>query len=385
MFIGYWHKGGLDIYRLAEGKITMFASGEIDTLEPVKSFGKIVLIVGSDLLLHTRKKFPPASSDDLKKAVALEIGEIFPIKSPSFFLTVFERTESYTLADIWAWDSSGYDNLKRVFPFTHALPEDMAFISEETEISAVTGTEGSRLLAHSRNGFLGGSSFRGRVNRGHIEMLLKTISRHAGEFNRVNLYGGPDAVADMQGLGFPVVKKETRGYPACLENLGKLDLKQFSVRTEPAILEYIDISLRAVIYLCVAYAISLIVAGMHFDAASNEVKMKTARLTSSMSALVSGQKKDYTEASNELKEKLKIWRSPIRVMDLLAKNLPDKSSLTRMQMNDTNLELTVASNNPLEVVKAIGRTEGVKTVKLKGALVKTGNAFSPFQLTVELK
>ncbi len=108
-------------------------------------------------------------------------------------------------------------------------------------------------------------------------MLLKTISRHAGEFKRVNLYGGPEAVADMQGLGFPVVKKETRGYPACLENLGKLDLKQFSVRTGPAILEYIDIGMRSVIYLIVAYGVSLIIAGMHYDAASDEVKTKTAR------------------------------------------------------------------------------------------------------------
>ncbi len=119
LLIGYWHKGGLEIYRAAEDKITMFASGALDTLKPVKSFGKIVLIVGRDLFLHTRKKFPPASLDDLKKVVNLEIGEMFPLKSPSFFLSVFEKTEAYTLADIWAWDSSGYDDLKRVLPFTH--------------------------------------------------------------------------------------------------------------------------------------------------------------------------------------------------------------------------------------------------------------------------
>ena len=99
LLIGYWHKGGLEIYRLstpksqrlfggpgpAEGKITMFASGELDTLKPVKSFGKIVLIVGRDLFLHTRKKFPPASFDDLKKAVSLEIGEMFPLKESLLF------------------------------------------------------------------------------------------------------------------------------------------------------------------------------------------------------------------------------------------------------------------------------------------------------------
>jgi hypothetical protein len=153
MFVGYWHKGGLDIYRLAKEKVERFASGSLDQLKPVKSFGKVVLIVGRELLLHTRKKFPPASADDLKKAVGLEIGGMFPVKNPSFFLSVFERTEAYAMADIWAWDSSGYDGLKRVFPFTHVLPEDMAFISEETEISVISFEQRiSRRLIVQRQG-----------------------------------------------------------------------------------------------------------------------------------------------------------------------------------------------------------------------------------------
>ncbi len=384
MFIGYWHKEGLEIYRIAEGKVIKFASGRVDTLKPVKSFGKIVLIVGREILLHTRKKFPPASDDDLKKVVRLEIGEMFPIKNPSFFLTIFERTEAYTLADIWAWGSSGYDNLKRVLPFTHVLPEDMAFISEEPEISAVSGalsgTGVSHLLAHSKKGFLGVSSFRGGVSRSHIEMLLKTISRHADEFKRVNLYGA-EAVADMNDFGLPVVKKETRGYPACIDNLSRLDLKQFNVRTEPAIMEYVDVGMRSVIYLLVAYGLSLILAGIHYDSAINELKMKSAKLTAGMSAMAPAQKKNYEEVADEFKEKMKNRRYPLPVMDFLAENLPDKSFVTRMLLNETTIELTVVSNNPLGVVKAMGKAEGVNTVKLKGSPAKN----FPFYLTVELK
>ncbi len=396
LLIGYWHKGGLEIYRLstskrgsgpAEGKIAKFASGGLDTLKPVQSFGKIVLVVGRDLLLHTRKKFPPASLEDLKKAAALETGELFPLKNPSFFLNVFERTPSYTLADIWAWESSEYDKLKRVFPFTHVLPEDMAFISEESEISALGGTEVSRLIAHSKKGFLGVSSFRGSVTRSNIEKLVKAVGRHEGEFKRVNLYSVErQAVADIHDAGFPVVKKENRGYPACLENLSRLDLKQFSVRTEPAVMEYIDISMRTVIYLLVAYGLSLIVTGMHYDAASDEVKMKTAKLTASMASIAQGQrKKDYAEASDALKEKMKTQRSPLMAMQALADNLPDKSYVTRMVLNDTNLELTLVSDNPLQVVKAAGRTEGFKTVKLKGSPAKGPTGSYSFYLAVELK
>jgi hypothetical protein len=400
VFIGYLHKGGLEIYRvstpksqrlfggpgLAEGRVTRFASGGLDTLKPVQSFGKIVLVVGRDLLLHTRKKFPPASDNDIKKAVTLEIGELFPIKSPSFFLTVFERTETYTLADIWAWDSSGYDNLKRVFPFTHVLPEDMAFISGEPEISAVSGTDVSWLLAHSKKGFLGVSSFRGRVSRAHIEMLLKTVGRQAEEFKRVNLYGGPEAVADMHGFGLPVVKKETRGYPACLENLSRLDLKQFSVRTGPAILGYIDVGMRSVIYLLVAYSIFLFVSGMHYDAAGREVQARIGKMIAGMSAAVPGQtNQDYAEAAAELKEKLKGSRSPLPAMDLLAKHLPENSYVARMVLTDTSMELFAASNSCLGVLKALGNAEDVKTVKLKGSPMKDNKGLDVFNFSVELK
>jgi len=389
MFVGYWNKRGLDIYRLAKGKVERFASGSPEQLKPVKSLGKIVLIVGRELLLHTRKKYPPASADDLKKAVGLEIGGMFPLKSPSFFLSVSGRTEAYTLADIWAWDSSEYENLRGVFPFTHVLPEDMAFISGEPEISvmggASAGTGISYLLAHSREGFLGVSSFRGRVSRSHVEMLLKAISRHAEDFRRLNLCGGAEVGPDMYDAGFALVKKESLGYPACIENLSGLDLKQFSVRTEPVVLEYIGIGLRSVIYLLFAYGLCLTLAGMHYDDASNEVKIKTAKLGAGMSVIVSGKEKDYSKAAGELKEKLKNWSSPIEVMDLLAKNLPGKSYVTRLLLNEKTLELTAASNDALAVVEAMGKAEGVESVKLKGSPAKNDKAINPFYLTVELK
>lgn len=399
MFIGYRRKSGLEIYRLTsrkglgsfakpgslEGKISMFASGTVDTLAPVKSFGKLVLVVGRDLLLHTRKKFPPASAADLKKAVGLQIGEMFPLKNPSFFLSVFERAEAYTLVDIWAWDSSDYDDLKAVFPFTHVLPEDMAFVSDEPEISVLSGADGSHLVAHSQRGFLGMASFRGSVGRGHIEKLLKAVGRYSGDLKRVNLYAEAGAAADIEDAGLPVVRKESRGHPACLENLSRLDLKQFSVRTGPAALQYVDIGMRSIIYLLVAYSLSLAVAGMHYDAAGNEIKARTAKLAMNMSNIISDQNRGYAEAGDEMKEKLRNWRSPLQVMDLLVKNLPDNSYLTRMVLNETTLELTVASNAPLEVVKALGKAEGVGTVKLKGSIVKNDKGLNTFYLVVDLK
>ena len=385
LLAAYWHKDGLDIYRLAGGKIERYASGRPDQLKPVKAWGKKVLIVGRDLLLHSRKKFPPASEADIKKAVQLEIGDLFPLKAPAHFMSISDRTEAYAAADLWAWDGPAYDALKQVFPFTHALPEDMAFKSDEPEISVLGGREETRLLAHGLNGFLGVSTFRGDVTASHVMILLKSLSRHAGEIRRLNFYGA----GDTQGLGslpFPVVRKEVKPYPSCLEYLERADLRQFRVQGEHGLAGYADVFARAVLYIILAYGLSLFIAGMNYDAAANEVKTKISALAAQMSAIGKGQtKEDYSEAIAELKKNINSSRSPLFVMDTLAKSLPETSSVVRMALNENSLELTLSSKEPLAVIKAVGSAEGIRSVKLKGAPTKDASGIYLFVLSVELQ
>jgi len=381
----YWHKDGLDIYRLAGGKIERYASGRPDRIKPVKGWGKKVLIVGRDLLLHSRKKFPPASEADIKKAAELEIGDLFPVKAPAHFISISERTEAYAAADLWAWEGPAYDALRQIFPFTHVLPEDMAFTSEEPEISVLRGREETRLVAHGPNGFLGVSTFRGDVTASHVMILLKSISRHSVEIKRLNLYGAGDTQR-VGGLPFPVVQKETKPYPVCLEYLERADLRQFRVQGEHGLAAYSDVFARAVLYLLLAYGLSLFVTGMHYDAAANELKTKISLLAGQMSAIRTGQtNEDYGDAIAELKNKINSSRSPLAVMDTLARRLPEACSVVRMALNDNSLELTLASKEPLEVIKALENAEGLRSVKLKGSPAKDAAGIYLLVLSVELQ
>jgi 3-oxoacyl-(acyl-carrier-protein) synthase len=62
----YWHPDGLDIYRYVNDKPVKLASGSLEGLKPVKAaFDKKVLIVGRELLLHMKKKYPPAQKEKL--------------------------------------------------------------------------------------------------------------------------------------------------------------------------------------------------------------------------------------------------------------------------------------------------------------------------------
>jgi hypothetical protein len=383
-FVGYWHKDGLDIYRLAGGKIERYASGRLEQLKPVKAWGKKVLIVGRDLLLHSRKKFPPASEADIRKAAQMEIGDLFPLKAPAHFISISERTEAYAAADLWAWDGPAYDALKQLFPFTHVLPEDMAFKSDGPEISVLGGREETRLLAHGLNGFLGVSTFRGDVTATHVMILLKSISRHGGEIKRLNFYGAGDTQG-LVGLPFPVVRKEMKPYPVCLEYLKGADLRQFKVQGEHGLAAYTDVFARAVLYILLAYGLSLFISGLNYDAAANEVKTKISALAARMSAIGTGQtNEDYSEAIAELKKKINSSSSPLSVMDMLARSLPEASSVVRMTLSENSLELTLSSKEPLVVIKAVANAEGVRSVKLKGSPQKNAAGIYLFVLSVEL-
>ncbi len=385
MLVGYWHKEGLEIYRLAEGKIVKFASGGPDTLKPVRAMGKKVLIVGRELLLHSRKKFPPASEADIKKAVELEIGDIFPLKSPGHSMNIFERNEAYTAVDIWAWDAAPIEALRKVFPFTHVLPEDSAFASDDPEISVLIGKEESCLLAHGRNGFLGKSIFRGSVDDSRIQMFLKGLGRYTGTIRRMNVYGGA-VLPSPGGLPFPIVRKETKDYPPCIEYITRVDLRQFKVGAGQAAAAYADIVMRAVIYLLLAYGISLFITGNNYDAVSSEVKAKSSKLAASMTtASLAPRKEADIEVIGELKERLKAVPTPLGVMDFLAKHLPGHSSVIRMILNGNSLELALNSKEPLKVLEDLSGAEEVKSVKLKGAPSKDQKGIYTFSLAVELR
>ena len=92
MVVAYWHKDGLDIYRFVDKKPVRQASGGLEEIKPIrKIFDKKVLIIGRELLFHTRKRYPPAPIKKLTKAVEIEVKDIFPISKPAFHSRIPRR------------------------------------------------------------------------------------------------------------------------------------------------------------------------------------------------------------------------------------------------------------------------------------------------------
>ncbi len=384
MIVSYWHKNGIEVYRVKNSELTRIASGNLDTLKPFTGFGKKVMIVARELLLYTRKRYPPTTRENIAKAISIEIRDIFPLESPAYFFRVSEQTATYSLVDIWAWDCSQYEGVRKVFPFTHVLPEDMAFISDEPEISIFEHDGLKHLVASNKNGFIGGLSLRTLTDDG-IEMFLRSLGRHSLEIKRIRLYCALENFSSENFSGtLPVVNEQQKDYPPCLKNINRLVLKNFRYAREIPFTPSIKLLLRLIIYFMIIYSFSLFITTENYDSAIQETSKRLDSLTKELTGV--GQIKgsdDHSDIINELIEKRKSRIGPLAVMDALAEFIPEGTSITRMILNENNLELSLSSKDPLNVIRNLSGARCVKTVKLKGAPYKAQDSYN-FLLTLEL-
>ncbi|MEI9475788.1 MAG: PilN domain-containing protein [Deltaproteobacteria bacterium] len=387
MMVGYWHKDGLDIYRYVDKKPVKQASGSLDGLKPIRGgLGKKVLIVSRELLLHAGKRYPPAPLKKLTKAVALEIGDIFPISKPAFHCRVHESSTAYTTLDIWAWESESYGRLREVFPFNYIVPEDLAYSSDVPEVKVFQYRGMTNILAHSGPRFLGGASCTdGGIDEKSMERFLSGLGRDRSDIKQIKIYGS--VPFQFKTPEISEISRVAQGdYPPCMDFLAGLNFDEFKVKRDIGLSLKIDLLLRILIYLVLGYGLMVYLTVKNYDQATGEITQKVRAIDAKISHGDADKKvEDYSEIIKTVNEKLSTRYSPLKVMDTIAKVLPTGGSITRMVLNENKLEVSVSSKDPLSVVKALGGAEGIKTARLKGAPGKDASTGSyNFNVTVEL-
>lgn len=369
MMVGYWHKDGLEVYRFVDKKPVRQVSGTLDGLKPIRGvLSKKVLIIGRELLFHTRKSYPPASIKNLTKAVGLEIGELFPISKPAFHCRVFESSTAHTTLDIWAWESDQYERLREVFPFDHLMPEDLAYSSEVPEIKIFQNRGMTHILAHSGHQFLSGASYPdGTIDEKEMERFLSGLGRHRSDIKRIKVYGA--APFQFRDARIPEISRVAHeDYPLCMDYLTDLNINEFKVKRDIRLSSKIYLLCRIVTYLIFGYGLMLYLTTKNFDQTLGEIRRKISAMDAKSSPGGIGQRsEDYSNIIKEVNEKISRRYPPLKVMEILAKSLPAGTFITRMVLIENRLEVSVSSKDPLSVVKALGSAEGIKTVRLKGA------------------
>ena len=388
LLVAYWHKEGLEIYRYGNNKPVRQASGPLDQLKPIHgSFQKKVLVVGREILLHQRKRYPPAPKEKLVKALGLEIRGLFPLSDPAYHCQISESSPTHTTLEIWAWDRGSYSQLKKVFPFDYVIPEDLCYAAEVPEVKVFRFRGLTHVLAHAGRRFLDGASYPAEENAGEIPMerFLQAIGRHRGEIKRITFYGtGPFPFKSPEDA--EVSRAAERDYPLCLDFLPRIDLKEYKEKREFHFGLRKDLLCRVAIYLILGYGLVLYSVAQKYDQAIGESRKKTKGIEERISVKgPQGKMGDYSEVVGEINERLKVRPSPLRVMNTIAGKLPAESTVNRMVLNENNVELVMVSKDPIAVVKALGSGEGIKNVRLKGAPAKASSAEAyNFTLLVEL-
>lgn len=384
VFVSYLHKSNMDVYSIKGQEIKKVDSGNLDSIKPLTGWGKKILIVGKDMLLFTRKRFPPTTSENIAKAIKMDIKEMFPIKDPAFSFKIFEQTATYSLANIWAWDCSNYEEIRKIFPFTHILPEDATFMSEEPEITVFEENGLKHLVAHNRDGFLGGLSLRNFTDKG-FETFLRSLGRYANNIKTIRSY-----ISEKQ-LNFPatfqIVHEEQKDYAPCLKDVMSLNLKDFRFSHEMPFNFNIEQLARVIICCLIAYSISLFIAGRNYESAINETKAKIIDLKNELPMeLQTDDIYKYSDVISALQKKRKTRVDALAIMDILAEFIPEGSYVNKLTLNENRLELNLSSATPIDVIESLSGAKCVKTVRLNGSPAKRRNTLLyTFLLTIELK
>lgn len=372
LIAGYWHKGGLEIYRYEKGKPARIAGGPLEKLAPVRGvLRKVVLVVGRDRLLHVRKRYPPASKEKLLPAVNVELAEMFPFVKPACYCRVFQSVAAYTELDIWAWESEPYDLLRKILPFSCVIPEEAAFSSAAAE-AFVWSREGmTHLLAAADSRFLSAVSHPAEaLTEEDVQRFLNSLDSYGTEVRKMRIYGTlPFPVQQTPAL---VVSSEAdRGYPPCLDFIPALRLREFRAPGEITLAAYPGLLFRVAIYGLLGYALFLYLTTQNYERAGRDLQVLSRQMDKRI-MMVDAAKgppaTDYAAVRQELNKKLTSQPSPVTVLDLLARTLPKGSYLTTVNLNERNLEVWIMSREPLAVLKALAGEKGIRNLQLQGPL-----------------
>jgi len=132
--------------------------------------------------------------------------------------------------------------------------------------------------------------------------------------------------------------------------------------------------LRTAVYIALAYAIGLFLTLRNYDAALDALSRKRAELTKSLAGAPREIKEDHTRALPVLEKKLQSRTSPLEVMEVLAASLPPSSFLSRLVVTEGSAQAAISSKDPLDVINALSKAQGIKSVRLRGAPAKDGQS-----------
>lgn len=372
----YWGEKSLDVYRIdGEKRTELIYSGPPEKLLPRKGMQRRVLILGRSNVLRLRKQYPPAKIDKLMLAVEMEAPTLFPITDCSFHCRIAETYASHVVLDIWAWDSKPVEQLRKSFPFRFIIPEDLTFLSLPFGISIYTSGSMVHVLACGDGRFMEAASYPvADFSKADLERFLTGIAHNFPLIKEIRFYG--NTFVDVpQPLVSCVKRLPENDCPPFLEAAAGISIKPF--RQKAGISPWNinrTMLLRLAVYAVLSYGLMLFLTLNNYDKALTDLKNKTAAVERELNLLEHGGiAQDDQEAISDFEAKQKEIVSPLKIMNILASELPEGCHVKSLILNNGVLDTTVSVADPLLLIKRLSRSEKIGKVNLKGAPTKDGS------------
>lgn len=391
MIAAYWSKDGLGVYRIEKDKEpARIASGDLKSIKPIGHlFQTKVLIIGRDRLYHVRRRYPPASPNEIRKAIAFEIAEIFPLKDPAFFCRIFETYKTHVFVDVWGWEKEDYAEIRKVFPFLYVIPEDLAFSLNASGVKVFRHNEMIHLVAHEGNRFVGAATFpAARFEASDLERFMAGLEPHVSKIKEIVVFGSLP-ISKFPHSSQHIVNRPVGEYPpvlVCLDKISPLASRQFLVLPDFNLWEKRHLFFRISLYLVLGYAGMLYLTMVYHEQAIQAVRLKVAQINKNLQSADTTDAKSGDEETirREFNDYAHKTLPPLKAIDLLARHLPEGTQVNGMTVREYDLEVSFSSGNPLEVIKKLSTVREISKVQLKGIPAKDAKSGS-YKFSVSLK
>mgnify|MGYP001773165684 CR=1 FL=1 len=399
------------IYYATPEKKTLFVVGK-SGLKPAppdilknpfyRFFRKKILILGKEWTYFLKRRYPPLSERDLKKAISSELPDLISLKDPAWVHFITRRGETFTEVTLVAWDKAYVSELREEFPFSHLIPEELLFLSKEPSLSLVKREEKFLLVASEGGLFLNSLFGKAPLSTEDLLLFLKSLGDFQERVKRVTAYQvSKDEIMKILPEPLkPYLVVKDAPVKEIPELITSIHLKKFRVK-EPVKINLEEALVRAgrlFLVGVIALQLNAFLSNWEYERAISRLKKEIKKIDFALQTLTPPEKaKAYTldeekiKALRELEEEFASQKnatpsSPLALLDELAGLLPDGAKIERFSLRERKLEIFVDARDLFEVLSKFRKNPLFSEVKLASSpnLRRSTNTYQ-FRLEIELK
>lgn len=402
MFIYYITSEKKALYKIKRNKVLPSTLKILKN--PLSFFQKRVLVLGKEWVYFSKKRYPLLPEKELKKAISYDIPELFPLREPSYLFFIGKRGETFLEVNLFAWEKTLAEEIKKDFSFGYLVPEELLFLYDEPTLSILKKGEKALIVLSQNRTFLNSLLIKTPFSPDEVFLFLKSAGLEISEIKKVLVYGFSQRdfmVFIPSELKSKILLKTSleKDFPFLLKSL---NLKFFKLKEEVFLNleEWLLRCARLFLMAVIALQLNLIFSSWEYNRNIKNLrdelkkideKMKKERYLTQRDSSKAVQDQEKLQALKELKEELYFHKENsvsdgLLILAEVARLLPYGAKLNSFSLKEKKLILNLEAKDLFEVLTNFKKSPYFSNLKLSSApLVDPKKKNYRFSLECEVK